>query len=310
MTEPPAPDAPASQPPVGQSCYRHAGRETYIRCQRCERPICPDCMNDAAVGFQCPSCVSEGAKSSRMNRTTYGGLRTANPAQTSLVLIAINVFVWLAITATGGNSSRLTDLFAVKLGGFCRADVRIPEQVCVANDLRWSEGVATGAYWQVLTSVFTHVDLLHIAFNMFALYLLGPQLEYLVGRTRFLALYLLSGIGGSAAVLWLSAPFTPTVGASGAIFGLMAGLLVVINKQGGNPQPIFIWLLINVMITFTGNGISWQGHLGGFLVGLAIALILAYSPREQRRQMQIAGVGGVAMLLLLTVGMSVALYPG
>lgn len=307
MTEPPTTDETA-YPPVGQSCYRHEGRETYIRCQRCERPICPDCMRDASVGFQCPGCVSEGMKSTRMNRTTYGGLRSANPALTSLVLIGINVFVWLAIMVTGRGQSQLTSLFAIKLGGYCRADTRIPEEACRASGLSWTEGVDSGAYWQVLTSAFTHVDLLHIAFNMFALYLLGPQLEYLIGRTRFLALYLLSGVGGSAAVLWLSDAYTPTVGASGAIFGLMAGLLVVVYKQGGNPQSILVWILINVMITFTGRGISWQGHLGGFVIGFAIALVIAYAPREARSQVQIAGVSAIAALLLVTIGLRVALF--
>lgn len=307
MTEPPPIDETAP-PPVGQSCYRHEGRETYIRCQRCERPICPDCMRDASVGFQCPSCVSEGAKSTRMNRTTYGGLRSANPALTSLVLIGINVFVWLAIMVTGRGQSQLTGLLAIKLGGYCRADIRIPEEACRASGLSWTDGVDSGAYWQVLTSVFTHVDLVHIAFNMFALYLLGPQLEYLIGRTRFLALYLLSGVGGSAAVLWLSDAYTPTVGASGAIFGLMAGLLVVVYKQGGNPQSILVWILINVMITFTGRGISWQGHLGGFVVGFAIALAIAYAPREARSQVQIAGLSAIAALLLVIIGLRVALF--
>lgn len=307
MTEPPPTDETA-HPPVGQSCYRHEGRETYIRCQRCERPICPDCMRDASVGFQCPNCVSDGMKSTRMNRTTYGGLRSANPALTSFVLIGINVFVWLAIMVTGRGQSQLTSLLAIKLGGYCREDTRIPEEVCRVSGLDWTEGVASGAYWQVLTSVFTHVDLVHIAFNMFALYLLGPQLEYLIGRARFLALYLLSGVGGSAAVLWLSDAYTPTVGASGAIFGLMAGLLVVVYKQGGNPQSIMLWILINVMITFTGRGISWQGHLGGFLVGFAIALVIAYAPREARSQVQIAGVSAIGALLLVTIGLRLALF--
>jgi membrane associated rhomboid family serine protease len=265
-------------------------------------------MRDAAVGFQCPTCVDEGLKSTRMDRTTYGGLRRENPALTSLVLIGINLFVWLAITATGGASSRLTDLFAIKLGGFCSTNTRLPEDVCRVGGLNWSDGVDTGAYWQVLTSVFTHVDLLHIAFNMFALYLLGPQLEALIGRARFLALYLLSGLGGSAAVLWLSNAYSSTVGASGAIFGLMAGLLVVIHKRGGNPQPILLWILINVMITFTGRGISWQGHLGGFVAGLALAIVVAYAPRRNRTQIQVAGITVVGVLLVAIIAARVVTF--
>ncbi|MGL5810804.1 MAG: rhomboid family intramembrane serine protease [Nocardioides sp.] len=301
MSEPPA-AGPASPQPVDQSCYRHPGRETYIRCQRCGQPICPDCMHDASVGFHCPSCVREGARSTRQARTTYGGVPSANPALTSLVLIGVNVAVWLAIMATGGNSSRLLDFLAIKLAGYCRGELAMPEAVCESAGLPWSPGVAEGAYWEVLTSVFTHVSLLHIAFNMFALYMLGPQLESLIGRVRFLALYLLSGLGGSAAVLWLAGnPFDTTVGASGSIFGLMGGLLITIYKRGGDPRPLLVWILINAAITFTTPSISWQGHLGGFVTGLVLAGVLAYAPREHRSRVQIAGMVVVGLVLALFI---------
>lgn len=265
-------------------------------------------MLDASVGFQCPNCVNEGLKSTRQERTTYGGVRSANPALTSFVLIALNVFVWAAIMATGGDKSTLIRLFAIKLGGYCVEDTRVPEQICNLGGLTWSDGVDTGAYWQIMTSVFTHVDPLHIAFNMFALYLLGPQLEAMIGRARFLTLYLLSGLGGSAAVLWLSPAYGSTVGASGAIFGLMAGLAVAIWKRGGNPQPILIWILINVMITFTGRGISWQGHLGGFLTGLAVIGVITYAPRENRTQFQVGGMVAIGVLLVLAVFLRTATF--
>lgn len=265
-------------------------------------------MRDAAVGFQCPTCVEEGAKATRMDRTSFGGVRSDNPALTSYVIMGINVAVWVAIMATGAKSSQLISVLAIKLAGYCPPAPQFSETVCRAAGLRWSEGVDSGGYWQVMTSVFTHVEVLHIAFNMFALYLLGPQLEAMIGRSRFIALYLLSGLGGSAAVLWLSDPFASTVGASGAIFGLMAGLLVVIHKRGGNPQPILLWILINVMITFTGQGISWQGHLGGFAAGLAIASVIAYAPREQRTQIQVAGITVIGVLLLLLIALRVVIY--
>ncbi len=265
-------------------------------------------MLDASVGFQCPNCVNEGVKSTRPIRTTYGGVRRGNPAITSFVLIGINVFVWAAIMATGGKESPLVRLFAIKLGGYCVEEPRVPEQICNIGGLTWSDGVDTGAYWQVMTSVFTHEDVLHIAFNMFALYLLGPQLEALIGRARFLALYLLSGLGGSVAVLWLSQPYGQTVGASGAIFGLMAGLALAIWKRGGNPQPILIWILINVMITFTGRNISWQGHLGGFLTGLAVIGVITYAPRENRSQYQVAGLTAIGVLLVLAIFVRTATF--
>lgn len=265
-------------------------------------------MLDASVGFQCPSCVAEGAKSTRQARTSFGGVRSDNPALTSYVLIGINVALWVAIMATGAARSPIVSAFAIKLAGYCPAAINLPEPVCRAAGLTWSEGVDSGAWWQVMTSVFTHVEVIHIAFNMFALYLLGPQLEAMIGRTRFLALYLLSGLGGSAAVLWLSNEFSGTVGASGAIFGLMAGLLVAVYKRGGNPQPILLWILINVLITFTGQRISWQGHLGGFAAGLAIAAVLAYAPREKRTQIQVAGIAAIGVLLLLSIALRVVTY--
>jgi len=294
------------------TCYRHSGRETYVRCQRCDRPICPDCMRDAAVGFQCPSCIAEGAKSTRAGRTAYGGLRSANPQLTSVVLIAVNAAVWLLITATGGGTSPWVQRLALHAQGLCFAQggtqwfpsVR-SESVCqVGPGGVWYPGVSDGAYWQLVTSVFTHVDLMHIAFNMLALWVLGPQLELAIGRTRFLVLFLLSGFAGSVCVYWLSDPTAPTLGASGAVFGLMAGLLVVAHKVGGNVQGILGWIGINAVITVLGSRfISWQGHLGGFVGGLLIALVIVYSPRTARSAWQSVGVG---LLSLVLVGLTVA----
>ena len=120
MTTGPTPEAdPGTGVPV---CYRHPGRESHIRCQRCERPICPECMRDAAVGFQCPECVAAGAKQTRSGRTTYGGLRPGNAGLTSMVLIAVNAAVWVAILATGGSSSRLVDALGLRPRGLCLTD--------------------------------------------------------------------------------------------------------------------------------------------------------------------------------------------
>src|SRR6188508_3258809 len=110
----PAPTGPSGTVPT---CYRHPGREAYIRCQRCEKVICPDCMRDSAVGFQCPDCVKEGSRSTRSGRTAYGGLRPTNAGITSMVVIGINVAVWLAIMVTGGRGSRLLDYLVLRPNG-------------------------------------------------------------------------------------------------------------------------------------------------------------------------------------------------
>lgn len=290
------------------TCYRHPGRESHIRCQRCSRPICPDCMRDAAVGFQCPDCVAEGRRTTRQGRTAYGGLRPTNASVTTIVLIGINLAVWGLIQATGRYTSRLYELFALTPSGSCSLDdgsgyYRVPESVCATGrGVHWVDGVSDGAYWQLVTTMFTHVEVWHILLNMLALYMLGPQLENVLGRARFLALYLLSGFAGSVLVYWLAEPTGSTVGASTAVFGLMGALLVVAFKVGGNVQQILIWLGLNAVITFTLPNISWQGHLGGFLGGVVVAGILVYAPRGSPRTLfQVSGLVAVTALLALAV---------
>ena len=268
-------------------------------------------MRDAAVGFHCPSCVAEGARSTRQGRTAYGGRRPGNPSTTSLVLVALNVAVWAAITLTGGRASGLADALALLVSGRCEAarpgyffPGATSAETCGAL---WVPGVADGAAWQLVTSMFTHVEIWHLAGNMVALWFLGPQLEMAVGRLRFLALYLVSGLAGSAMVLWFAGDQVQTVGASGAIFGLMGALLVMVLKVGGNVSQIGLLLAVNVAITFTVPGISWQGHLGGFLGGVLVGAALVYAPRGPRRPLwQAAGVGAVALAVLVAIAARLA----
>ncbi|WP_166135220.1 rhomboid family intramembrane serine protease [Nocardioides ochotonae] len=293
------PTTPQAGVPV---CYRHPGRESHIRCQRCGRPICPDCMRDAAVGFHCPECVAEGARTTRQARTTYGGVRPGRPGVVSLTLIGINLAVYAAIIVTGWGNSRLLDWLMLRPKGLCLIEGRggfdVSRSVCSQASGEWLPGVASGAPWQLLTSAFTHQQLWHIGFNMLALYVLGPQLESLLGRWRFLALYLLSALGGSAAVMWLGAEYGAVLGASGAVYGLMGALLIVIRKVGGDASQLMLWIGINVAITLIMPRVSWQGHLGGFLVGAAVAAVLVYAPRgPSRTRVQVAGLAAVTVLI-------------
>jgi membrane associated rhomboid family serine protease len=249
-------------------------------------------MRTAAVGFQCPTCVSEGARSTRSGRTAYGGKRSANPALTSQVLIALNVAVFLLIQVTGGASS----------AWFYRLALLPWRGVAVVDGQpQIFEGVANGAVWQLVTSMFTHVDLWHIGFNMVALWVLGPQLEAVLGRTRFLAVYFLSGLAGSVLVYWLSGISTPTIGASGALFGLMGALLVVVYKVHGDVRSILMWIGLNFVITFLAPFISWQGHLGGFIGGLLIAAAFVYAPKANRSRWQLASAVALGVLLVLAI---------
>ncbi len=249
-------------------------------------------MNSASVGFQCPQCLREGTKSTRQARTVYGGTRVEDPRITSFVLIAINAMVWLAIQATGGAGSRLVDALAL-LPASAQRQLGNGSSTLV-------QGAADGAYWQLLTSQFTHVALLHIGFNMLALYFLGPVLESVLGRWRFLTVYLVSGMAGSAAVMVLSAPNSQTVGASGAIFGLMGALGVVALQGRGQAQPIIFWIGLNLVLTFTVGGISWQGHIGGLLGGVAIGAAMVFAPRERRALVQ-WGVSGLVLAVSLAL---------
>jgi membrane associated rhomboid family serine protease len=266
-------------------------------------------MTDAAVGFQCPSCVAEGRRTSRQARTAFGGVRSAGVGVVSKILIAINAAVWALILATGGNGSVWVDRLSLRPKGAClsgRQAFDVSHAACTAGQGVWLPGVSDGAWWQPVTSIFTHVELFHIGFNMLALWILGPQLEMVLGRVRFIALYLLSGLVGSASVYLLSPEFTPTLGASGAIFGLMAALLVVARKQHADVSQLMVWIGINAALTFFASGISWQGHVGGFVGGLVLAGVLAYAPRERRTTWQVGGFACVAVAVLVVFALRTA----
>jgi membrane associated rhomboid family serine protease len=283
-------------PPTGASeeapvCYRHTDREAHIRCQRCNRRICPDCMRPASVGFQCPSCVHEGSRTTRSGRTAYGGRRSDNPALTSQVLIAVNVAVWLLVVVTGWRNSPLVNQLAL-----------LPRSAFDRGTGQIITGVADGAPWLLLTSMFAHIDIWHIGLNMLALYALGPGLEAATGRTRFLSLYFVSGLAASATVLWLSGPTSQTLGASGAIFGLMGALIVVAVKVRGDVRSILTWVGVNFLVTVVfASFISWQGHLGGFVTGLLLGGVIVYAPRERRTLWQAAGIAAICVLVVVAV---------
>jgi membrane associated rhomboid family serine protease len=273
---------PAEQAPP--TCYRHRERETWVRCTRCERPVCPDCMRAASVGFQCPDCVAEGSRSTRQARTVFGGRVTGDTSAVCIVLVAVNVAVFVAGAVLGQDQLRV--LFGnvpgpvlLELGG---------EPV----------GVATGEYYRLFTAAFLHAGVLHLLLNMFALATLGPPLESALGRLRFAALYLLSALGGSVAGFLLAPPATLSVGASGAIFGLFGAYYVVVRRLGGQTGSIVGLLAVNLVITFALPFIDWRAHLGGLVTGAVIAVALVHAPRGPRRNL-VQGGAGVAVALAL-----------
>lgn len=280
-TTPPTGPAPGSDPAV---CYRHPDREAHIRCVRCERRICPECMIPASVGFQCPECVREGNKSVRQARTVFGGRVSTDPGWVSKMLIAVNVVVYVLQQTVSGFTSRFYDIGAFPPPPF---DAQI--------------GVASGEYYRLITSAFLHGSILHIALNMYALYLFGPPVEAALGRVRFLALYLLSALGGSAVSYAFANPATPSLGASGAVFGLLGAYLVLNRKLGRDTSGVMALLVINFVFGLIAPNIDWRAHLGGLITGALCAAAIAYAPADRRTVVQVGGLVVIAVLVVAVV---------
>lgn len=291
------------QPYAPVSCAYHPGRAAGVRCQRCGNPICGECMIEAPVGFQCRACVARGMATTRQAEGPYGGRRSANPALTTQILIAINAAVWLGILLSGGFEGTLASVLALTPGGICQLDaqswVGVSGASCLAAGGTFLPGPLDGGWWQLLTNAFAHAEPLHLGMNMLALWILGPQIERILGRARYLALYFVSALAASAFVMWLAEPITSTLGASGAISGLMGALLVIVVRMRGDVRWVLTWIGINVVITVLGSaGISWQGHLGGFLGGLAVTGVLV-GLRKAGPRAQWIGVAALGVLTLL-----------
>ncbi|MEU5887826.1 rhomboid family intramembrane serine protease [Streptomyces sp. NPDC047461] len=288
---PGSPQGPEDQGPQQAEglpgCYRHPDRETGIRCTRCERPICPECMVSASVGFQCPDCVRGGSGTGHspdaaMPRTIAGGTIAADPRLITKILIGINLAVFIAVRA---SDSLLNDLYLI--GAWPPAPFTA------------TEGVADGQWYRMVTSMFTHQEIWHIAFNMLSLWWLGGPLEAALGRARFLALYLVSGLVGSVLAYLLESPTTATLGASGAIFGLFGATAVLMRRLNYDMRPIIALLVINMIFTFNpAFDISWQAHIGGLAGGVVIGYAMVHAPRERRALIQ---YGTCALVLALVV---------
>ena len=243
-------------------------------------------MVSASVGFQCPECLAEGKKSVREARTSYGGLIPTGWS-VSIVLVAINVAVWLMIQATGGETSKLVDWIGLLPASNCNVPggyyPGLPQEVCQTGGGSWIPGVADGAAWRLVTSIFTQVGFIHLFFNVFNIWVLGPQLEAAFGRVRFLAIYLMAGLSGSIAVMLFGPAHGMTIGASGAVFGLLGAVLVMTLRTRQPPQGIVLWIGLSVAYSFAVSGISWQAHIGGLIGGALIAAAFVWAPRGPRR---------------------------
>ena len=269
-------------------CYRHPDRETGVRCTRCERPICPECMVSASVGFQCPDCVRSGsdtghAPAANRPRTVAGGSVASDPRLVTKILIGINLAVFIAI----------------------QADKSLLEQVVLYG--AWppkpfapTTGVAGGEWYRFVTSMFAHQEYWHIGFNMLSLWWIGGPLEAALGRARYLTVYFVSGLAGGALTYLLASPAQPSLGASGAIFGLFGATAVLMRRLNYDMRPVIALLVINLIFTFGFSNISWQAHIGGLVAGVVTGYAMVHAPRERRALVQ---YGTCALVLLVSVAL-------
>jgi membrane associated rhomboid family serine protease len=291
MTAPDA-DTPAGQE-VPPTCFRHPNRETWVSCVRCGRHACPDCLRQAAVGQQCVECVRDAGagQHTRQARTAFGGRVVAN-ATVTWTLIGINVLLFLVEL---GYPNLANDW---GLLGYA--------QFSAGGQL---QGIAAGQWYRLITSAFLPpatglggLGFLDILFNMWALYAVGPALEQLLGRSRFLTVYLLSAIGGGVAFFLIGQSNVLALGASGAVFGLFGAWFVVARKLRLNLGGIVTIIVINLVFSFIYRStIAWQDHVGGLVVGVVTTAAFAYAPRKHRTAIQVAAAVAVLAILLVLV---------
>ncbi|OZD56853.1 rhomboid family intramembrane serine protease [Rhodococcus sp. 06-1460-1B] len=290
MTNPGWGGAYGDQPNPPQSvCVRHPDRPTGLACSRCGRPACPQCLQPAAVGQHCVDCVRDGNKNVRTARTVAGAPMTrSTKTPLTFALIAINVVIFGITAAQSGDllsnfrGSSLADAWAL-------------------NSLL----VADGDVWRLLSSGFIHIGPIHLLVNMFALYIIGRDVELVLGRSRYLAVYFLSLLGGSASVLLFENPVAATAGASGAVFGLLGAQAVILLRLKRSPTPVLIVIALNIFISISIPSISLWGHMGGLVAGAAATAGLVFLPNRNGAQPR-AGISlawlSVAAVALIALG--------
>ncbi|MGI9020633.1 MAG: rhomboid family intramembrane serine protease [Solirubrobacterales bacterium] len=266
------------------SCYRHPARDVNVACSRCARPICPDCMISTPVGMRCPECASDRTQVRRVAPGGFG--QGAEPA--TYVLIGLNAVAFLGEVLAGGSGAA-----SIGGGGSLIQDGGL-------NAFAIDVG---GEWWRIVTSGFLHAGPLHLLLNMFALYILGSMLEPAVGTARFVAIYVVSMLAGACGALILD-PNELTVGASGAVFGLMSAAFVMARRRGMEDlaSQIGLYVVINLVFTFSVPNISVGGHVGGLVGGALAALLIAWFERsriQNRLPIEIGLMAGLAVIAVV-----------
>jgi membrane associated rhomboid family serine protease len=276
-------DHTQAAPPV---CYRHPGRPTYVSCVRCGKPACPDCLRPAAVGHQCVDCIRSGNRGVRQATGRFGGAVTGQ-ARVTQALLVINVLLYIIELA---HSQLGYDWAMVGVGRITYGGPPV--------------GVAVGQWYRLITSAFLpppgvgYLGFLDIAFNMWALFVVGPAVERVLGHARFLSVYLISAIGASILVYYL-VPYELAAGASGAIFGLFGAWFVLAKRLQADVRPVVMLIVLNLVLSFTVAHIAWQAHIGGLIAGGLLTAAYAYAPRKNRAAIQVGAT--VAMIAIFVI---------
>jgi membrane associated rhomboid family serine protease len=257
-----------------RTCYRHPNRVTGVSCSSCGRPICPDCMTPTSVGMRCPECAKQ--------RTKVHNMRTmSSEPRVTVALIIVNAVMFLGSGSFGLGSSGGNSLF--------RNFALFGPAIDINNE-----------YWRLITGGFLHAGFLHILFNMYLLWILGQMLEPLLGSGRFAALYFTALLWGSFGALVVT-PDAHTVGASGAVFGLMGAAAVELRARGVNPFQTDIGFLIifNLALSFVLSGISIGGHVGGLIGGALAGMALGYAERRRNRWLGYVACGALSLFAIV-----------
>src|SRR4051794_35655027 len=270
------------------TCYRHPDRETGLSCSECGRPICTECMTPAAVGLRCPDHAGTRRRVAPP-RVVRRASRGATDALVTKALIAANLVVYL-ITASQG------------------AGLNTPGGSLFVKWALFGPAVAQGDWWRLITAAFLHASVIHIGFNMYVLWAIGAPVETYLGRARFLALYFVSGLAGSAGALVVT-PLAVTVGASGAIFGILGALLIIewqtTGRLAGNAMT---WIVINLALSFAISNISIGGHVGGLIGGILVTLAYANWGRGHAAYGKLGLTGYAGLVVVAAASVAIAYF--
>jgi membrane associated rhomboid family serine protease len=270
------------------TCYRHPDRETFVSCSECGRPICYECMTPAPVGQRCPEHSGQPQGVQRITKGARRGVFEGTGALVTKTLVAINIAVYIITVAQGSG-------------------LNSPGGTLFDKWLLYGPAVANGDWWRLITSAFLHASILHIAFNMYFLWFVGSAVEQALGRGRFLLIYIVSGLAGSAGALVYSGQGARTVGASGAIFGILGAALVLERQRnyvlGGSALALVV---INLVLSFAISGISIGGHIGGLIGGALCTLVLSQFGRGHAAYSRVGlwGIAGVLGVGLLSIAIA------